>query len=562
MENPSSVGQVPSLFPHVARNWWEEVFDEFYLRTDGDVVEDAKITEKECQEILALPQIANIFDGGANAGKDREVRVLDLCCGQGRHSIWLAKQYPNISFHGHDSSSYLIDIARMRAADIANVSFTEGNANKLPPDQVFDLVLVMGNSFGYSDTPSDANMVKEVVRVLKPGGFFVLDLPDALWMQSGIKERSWEWIDGRDSEDLVGLKAGPSGTAASRHLLACRERELDTIQKRLASREIIIDLETGVVKDNFYASRIYELDEALQLLQSCGLAAVSPENLPRPSRPNSQRDEDLGMMEQRHLLVAQKPDFGGPHDKVDEAVEFYMHPSLCVGFIATKGRCVLAKDRVAAGTLILVDTPYATVPSVDPVRGDYLICSKHGCGRRWARSATPEASVVCGCIEDVVWCDKRCHELDQERHALECAWLKEFAETVLSEHGTYDFNMLWVVVRVLCQRRLRHHNVSEKDIDVLLSNEDRFPPETVRHWHRLAELYLQGDRTAEGLTVPDLVHIICKEETNSFCLYLGATGIYPSCEPHQSRGIPYGLSLAARAAVINHSCLPNVSNLP
>jgi len=68
---------VPSLFPHVPQKWWKQVFnDEMYLRTDGDVVEDPKITQVECDEILC-------GDKTVRKCLEKKGKTLDLCCGQG-----------------------------------------------------------------------------------------------------------------------------------------------------------------------------------------------------------------------------------------------------------------------------------------------------------------------------------------------------------------------------------------------------------------------------------------------------------------------------------------------
>ena len=70
-----------SLFDHVPQDWWMDVFgDEFYLKTDGDVVEDPAITRAECEDLTKDAKIANILNASS---PDKVVRVLDLCCGQG-----------------------------------------------------------------------------------------------------------------------------------------------------------------------------------------------------------------------------------------------------------------------------------------------------------------------------------------------------------------------------------------------------------------------------------------------------------------------------------------------
>lgn len=52
-----SLGPVPSLEQHLQPDWWQRIFNSMYLKTDGDVVEDQRITKKEIDifsELLAL----------------------------------------------------------------------------------------------------------------------------------------------------------------------------------------------------------------------------------------------------------------------------------------------------------------------------------------------------------------------------------------------------------------------------------------------------------------------------------------------------------------------------
>ena len=70
-----------------------------YLKTDADVVEDMQITRKEVDlftEILGL---------------EKNMVILDLACGQGRHSLELARRgFKNVN--GLDRSHYLIRKAK------------------------------------------------------------------------------------------------------------------------------------------------------------------------------------------------------------------------------------------------------------------------------------------------------------------------------------------------------------------------------------------------------------------------------------------------------------------
>ncbi|HSN52135.1 MAG TPA: methyltransferase domain-containing protein, partial [Woeseiaceae bacterium] len=94
-----SIGPVEDLESYVKADWWRDIFNANYLRTDGDVVEDPDITEAEIDAFLELVDVA---PGSC---------ILDLCCGQGRHLLELARRgFGNL--YGVDRSHYLISRAK------------------------------------------------------------------------------------------------------------------------------------------------------------------------------------------------------------------------------------------------------------------------------------------------------------------------------------------------------------------------------------------------------------------------------------------------------------------
>ena len=111
----------------------------------------------------------------------RDPRVLDVGCGTGRVSIQVAKALKTSHVTGVDIyegvSGNSPDIAR-RNAEIEGVAdrvkFSYGNAMELPfDDDTFDVV-TMGSVLHEMHGPEDqAKALREVVRVLRPGGRFV-----------------------------------------------------------------------------------------------------------------------------------------------------------------------------------------------------------------------------------------------------------------------------------------------------------------------------------------------------------------------------------------------------
>ncbi|MGQ9625420.1 MAG: methyltransferase domain-containing protein [Anaerolineae bacterium] len=268
---PKSLGPVLNLEEHVQPDWWRRIFNSIYLKTDADVVDDQLITRKEVDlfsEILRL---------------SKEDKILDLCCGQGRHSLELARRgFQNVE--GLDRSHYLIQKAKAQAKkEGLNVKFREGDARKLPyPPDTFDVVMILGNSFGYFETVhDDMRVLKEVFRVLKPWGRLLIDVADGEYLRENFQPRSWEWID-------------------KKHFV-CRERSLSLDRQRLISREVITHVEKGIIVDQFYAERLYTREGLKEILKTASLNDIT---IHGAISPDSQRNQDLGMMERRIIATS------------------------------------------------------------------------------------------------------------------------------------------------------------------------------------------------------------------------------------------------------------------
>ncbi len=264
------LGPIENLESYVKADWWRDIFNANYLRTDGDVVNDDNITRDEVAIFLDLLQV------------DRDACILDLCCGQGRHVLEIARQgYRNV--HGLDRSHYLITRARnMARKEELPVVLKEGDARKLPfPADRFDVATILGNSFGYFESrQDDIQVLEEIRRVLKPGGRLLVDVTDGDYMRETFEPRSWEWID--------------------KNYFVCRERALSADRDRLVSREVITHVKKGVIADQFYAERLYSEDELESLLRENGFADIE---FKQSIEPESERNQDLGMMARRNIVV-------------------------------------------------------------------------------------------------------------------------------------------------------------------------------------------------------------------------------------------------------------------
>jgi len=271
---PKSYGPVADLETHLPDEWWRKLFNALYLKTDGDVIENTENTQRDVDFIVSSAALRPHDD------------ILDLCCGQGRHVLELARRgFGRVS--GLDRSRYLVRLARKRAAaEKLNTTFKEGDArNPRLQAESFDCVSIMGNSFGYfANKQDDEKVLSAVAKLLRQSGTLVLDLADGEWLKSHHEPRSWEWID--------------------EHHFVCRERSLASDGERLISREVIVHDEMGVLADQFYAERLYTRDGVAALLEKAGFRDVRQHG---QVESRSDRDQDLGMMARRMLVTANAP---------------------------------------------------------------------------------------------------------------------------------------------------------------------------------------------------------------------------------------------------------------
>lgn len=105
-------------------------------------------------------------------------RVLDIGCGTGTLALAIKQEYPHLEVAGLDPDPKALErAARKRKRAGEAVAFTRGYSEELPyADSSFDRVL---SSFMFHHVPSDAQpqMLREVFRVLRPGGsFHLLDM--------------------------------------------------------------------------------------------------------------------------------------------------------------------------------------------------------------------------------------------------------------------------------------------------------------------------------------------------------------------------------------------------
>ncbi len=216
--------------------WFRTFFDEDYLSVFGPYVdgERARAEAEGVMRMLGLPAAS---------------RVLDLCCGQGRHAAPLRAAGLNVV--GLDLSPALLRAARGRDPGLPLVR-ADMRALPLAGDSV-DGVVNLFNAFGYFEREDDdLEVLREVARVLRPGGTFVQEVHhrDALvrdWeprtthptYDDGLvvtEERDWDSVTGRHRVTYVLQRPGAAPRRVEHRLRVYTLTELTELHRRAGLR--------------------------------------------------------------------------------------------------------------------------------------------------------------------------------------------------------------------------------------------------------------------------------------------------------------------------------------
>jgi ubiquinone/menaquinone biosynthesis C-methylase UbiE len=163
--------------------WYEQFFGEAYLQAYGPVLAQVDVA----QEVEFLVRELGLEPG---------MRLLDLCCGQGRHAVPLARR--GLRVVGQDLSPYLLQEAE-KAASAAGVKLelVHGDMRDIPWCAEFDAAINMFTAFGYFEEDRENFRVLEgVARALKPGGRFCIDVISHNWLMRHWESTGWSQGDG------------------------------------------------------------------------------------------------------------------------------------------------------------------------------------------------------------------------------------------------------------------------------------------------------------------------------------------------------------------------------
>ena len=178
-------------------------------------------------------------------------RVLDLCCGTGRHSLELARQ--GFKVVGVDRTTSYIEKAKRNAEENnLKVTFIVGDMREYCQPNRFNVAVNLFGSFGYFENPDvNRQVVKNMYASLSSGGKFLIETAGKEIVARHFRERDWSEV----GETLV-----------------LEERKPIQNWGRLQTRWIVIKGDQRA--EHTVSVRSYSAVELSTLLSDCGFKNV------------------------------------------------------------------------------------------------------------------------------------------------------------------------------------------------------------------------------------------------------------------------------------------------
>lgn len=218
--------------------WWRDYFDGSYPRRY------ALDPEQTVDEVLMLRDLL----------PEPPADVLDVACGQGRHSLPLTRA--GFTVVGLDASEPLLAQARAAAAVAGlEVSFVQGDMRAIPYVECFDAVINMFTAFGYFDSEAENQSVLDgIARAMKPGGRLIMELAHRDRVVSGFQPTDWYELE--------------DGT------VVWVRRFFDPVRGTLTSVDRWRSPD-GLEDERFHRIRLYTATELAAMLTTAGLTPTS-----------------------------------------------------------------------------------------------------------------------------------------------------------------------------------------------------------------------------------------------------------------------------------------------
>jgi SAM-dependent methyltransferase len=245
--------------------WYESFFGQDYLDVYGYSFTQERAETESAFAIRTL---------GLSPGDE----VLDLCCGQGRHAVEVAKHGCMVTALDLSEGYLLLAEEAAREAGVT-LEAVHADMREIPFTDRYGAVINMFSSFGYLESEAeDARVLSAIRRALKPGGVALLDLLNRDWVIA-----NYETEDSHTDAD---------GTLYFEH----RQLDLETSRNHVTFTVVAPDGTRREVGGHHI--RLYTLREVRGMLEDAGLRYEGVHG--------GYEDEPYGIDTRRMIVIARR----------------------------------------------------------------------------------------------------------------------------------------------------------------------------------------------------------------------------------------------------------------
>ena len=219
--------------------WYE---DELFWESVGPILFYRRRIENAPEEVKNIISLLKLRKGA---------KILDLCCGVGRHSIELSKLGFKVTAVDR-TDKYLRSAKRKARRRGVHIEFVKSDMRDFCRANSFNAIINMYTSFGYfKDKDDDRKVALNMYRSLKKGGRLIIELMGKERLAKIFQERGWSEIGNR---------------------IILEERKMNEDWSMIKNRWVVID-EKG--RHEFTLNhRIYSAAELGDVLKECGFTVT------------------------------------------------------------------------------------------------------------------------------------------------------------------------------------------------------------------------------------------------------------------------------------------------
>ena len=224
------------------KEWFYEFFEQDYFRKTPEQI--GTIIDKSVPQVEFLIDVLEL---------NPDHRILELCCGYGRHAINLARRGYNVT--GFDLCERALKLARQKSQkENLKTHLVRGDIRALPFRSEFDRVYSLF-AFGYFENDDEIlKVLGGASSSLKPGGRLLVDAINGPRILRDFVESA------REEE-------------AERYIL--HKRAYDKETKRLRSEWTFIYKDTGETNKHTITERLCSVNELVSMIDSVGLRTLN-----------------------------------------------------------------------------------------------------------------------------------------------------------------------------------------------------------------------------------------------------------------------------------------------